>query len=280
MTTMMTNPMRQGLWVVVLGLALAAGLPARAAEQVGAVAALEGRADALRQGGDWTALAAGDPVMLGDRLRTAAAAKLKILFRDESVLTLAASSEMTVDEQVAGAAPKSSFSLLVGTVRAVVTDAYGASGSHFEVETPTAIAGVRGTGFIANYDATKDETVVVGLFDTTTVRARTDARALHAVVLGPGQATAVKRGALPLTPSPMAENLLRNLTEGTNIPAGAPAEKGLGRGAGANAEPRVPKRPGAAAQSQEGRVVDQPIGVYEQKGGAGKPPPPPPPPPR
>ena len=75
-----------------------------------------------------------------------------------------------------------------------MTERYGASGAHFEVETPTAIAGVRGTGFIANYDASKDETVVVGLFDTTTVRSRADTRALHAVALGPGLATAVKRG--------------------------------------------------------------------------------------
>jgi hypothetical protein len=272
--------MRQGLWIMVLGLALLAGMPARGAEQVGAVAALEGSADALRQGGDWTALAAGDPVMLGDRLRTAAASKLKVLFRDDSVLTLAASSEMTVDEQVvAPAAPASRFSLLVGTVRAVVTDAYGASGAHFEVETPTAIAGVRGTGFIANYDAGKEETVVVGLFDTTTVRSRADARARHAVALGPGQGTTVRRGSMPLTPRPMAENVLRNLQEGTNI-GGAPPERGLGRGAGANAEPRVPKRPGQQSQSPEGRVIDQPIGVYEQQGGKGKPPPPPPPPPR
>ena len=34
--------MRQGLWIMALGLALLAGMPARAAEQVGAVAALEG----------------------------------------------------------------------------------------------------------------------------------------------------------------------------------------------------------------------------------------------
>src|SRR4029077_13999934 len=44
LTVMIMNPMRQGLWIVVLGLALLAGTPARAVEQVGAVAALEGSA--------------------------------------------------------------------------------------------------------------------------------------------------------------------------------------------------------------------------------------------
>jgi hypothetical protein len=112
-------------------------------------------------------LAQGDVVQLGDHVRTAAASRVKLLFRDDSVMTLAERSELVVDEQVAGAAPTSSFTLLLGKVRAIVNDRYSAKGAEFEVKSPTAIAGVRGTSFIAGYDQGRDETQVVGLEHTS-----------------------------------------------------------------------------------------------------------------
>jgi hypothetical protein len=275
---MMTNLVVRWMGIAAFAAALLVGPAARAAEPVGAVAALEGSADVLREGGAWTPLAAGDQIMLGDRVRTAAASKIKILFRDESVMTLAASSEMTVDQQVAAAAPVSRFSLLVGAVRAIVTEAYGTSGASFELETPTAIAGVRGTGFIASYDPAASETVVVGLFDTTVVRAREDKRGARAVNVVAGQATSVRRGSFPTVPAPMADERFRNLTEGTNLAGGGGAERGLGRGKGG--EGKVPRTGGQKALSPEERVIDQPPQVYQRGPGGGKPPPPPPPPPR
>ncbi len=247
-----------------------------AAEPVGSVAALEGHADVLHPGAaDRVALAAGDAVLLGDRLRTHADAKLKLAFRDESVLTLAASSELAVTEQVAGAAaPVSRFSLLVGTLRAVVTERYGQPGARFEVETPTAIAGVRGTGFLATYDAAADETVVVGLFDTTRVRALADARGTgHEVLLGPGDVTRVPRGALPVRPTRMPENTLRGLDAATTV---LPA-----LGPGGRRSEGTPKATGSAAiPQQKARPqdnVDQPVDLL--KGGPARRTPPPPPPP-
>ena len=156
---------------------LCLGTTVRADEPVGHVAAIEGGAEALHSGTTaWAPLAAGDGILLGDRLRTLADGRMKLLLRDDSVLTLGASSELTIDEQVVGTqAPASRFGLAVGTLRAVVTERYGTPGARFEVETPTAIAGVRGTGFIASYDAAKEQTVVVGLFDTTFVRSRVEA---------------------------------------------------------------------------------------------------------
>src|SRR5438034_11701446 len=91
---------RRGATVAMLAILLR-GAAAEAQEQVGSVAALEGRAEALHPGqAAWTAVAAHDAVLLGDQLRTLADSKLKLAFRDDSALTLAASSQLTVDEQV------------------------------------------------------------------------------------------------------------------------------------------------------------------------------------
>jgi len=259
-------------------LLLACAALARAQEKVGSAAALEGKADVLHKGAtEWTPLAAGDPVFVGDQLRTAADSKLKLVFREDSVLSLAANSTMVVTEQTAAPAPVSSFSLMLGTLKAIVTEKYSEPRARFEVETPTAIAGVRGTGFIATYDPTQDETLVVGLYDTTRVRSTSDAKGAHAVNLGPGNATRVRRGQFPLAPKALPQEQLRGLEGATALAAGgtspqrefAPAQRSASPD---SAEPRKPQRAGDNAITNEGQVIP-----HIPKGHGQKPPPPPPP---
>ncbi|HWP64515.1 MAG TPA: FecR family protein [Candidatus Limnocylindria bacterium] len=239
-----------------------------AAEDVGWVAALEGTAEAQR-GGQWIPLAQGAAVQLGDHVRTGAASRMKLLFRDDSVLTLAERSELVIDEQVAGAAPTTSFSLLLGKVRAIVTDRYSARGAAFEVRSPTAIAGVRGTSFIAGYDGDRDETQVVGLESITVVRGLVDTTGTRQVRVGPGQSTIVRRGAVPSSPVKLPASAVRVLTGETT----ASVQRRSDGGANIVAEPRLPRHPGERTGSQEGRVVDQPLPVI-RKGPIAPPPPP------
>jgi hypothetical protein len=272
--------------LTVTALALLFWGAAAGAQPAGWVAALEGRGEALHAaGGDWTALAAGSELQLGDQVRTLADSRMKLLFRDDSVLTLAANSQLTIDEQVVDPnAPVTRFSLTAGTVRAIVTERYGKPGARFEMETPTAIAGVRGTGFIAGYDSGIEETLVVGLYDITTVRSVIDAAGRKAVELAAGLATRIRRGAYPLRPEVMPETQLRTLMSATEVTGGgtpgsdlAPSRGGKkGQGEGQGATPtNSPRNPNAA--------VDQPIQQLRQmqrQGESQKPPPPPPPPPR
>ncbi len=246
---------------------------ARAADPVGSVAALQGQAQVLRGGtGDWAGIASGDPVFVGDHLRTLAGSKMQLAFREDSLLTLAESSELTVTEQVVErAAPRSRFGLLYGTLRAVVTDRYSKPDSSFQVETPTAIAAVRGTGFITTYDAKADETVVAGLFDTTRVHALNDPEARHEVLLGPGDETRVPRGSVPVRPTRIPENVLRRLDAATTVlPELAP---GAHRGAERGGAPG-----GAAHTSSPSEVVDQPVELLKRQRNRRPPPPPPVPP--
>jgi hypothetical protein len=267
----MTKKTRLAIAAVAVTLLL--GLSARAQEPVGSVAALEGRAEALHPGtAEWAALGDGDPVVLGDQVRTLADSKMKLLFRDDSVLTLGANSTLTIDEQVAGEAPSSRFSLVVGALRAVVTERYGKPGSRFEVSTPTAIAGVHGTGFIATYDQTADETTVVGLFDTTLVRPAGLGPGAQEVQLAPGDATSVRRGSIPTQPSHMPENVLRGLSAATTVGGGMHAP---GTSGSQNVQPNA-KHPRQTAGAPQ-QVIDQPVSIIENSGKAGGVPPPPPP---
>src|SRR5262249_38393715 len=193
------------LWLAVVGATIG-----HAQERVGTVDAVEGQAEVLRAG-SWIPLAAGDPVLLGDQLRTRADAKLRVVLREDSVLTLAPGSQLEVTEQLVAPATVSRFQLLLGTIKAAVTQRYAEPRARFEVGTPTAIAGVRGTSCLAAYDPAQEETLVVGLTEVTRVRALVDQPGVAEVDLGPGLATRVRRGSRPLAPAPLPEGQLRSL---------------------------------------------------------------------
>lgn len=246
---------------------------ARAAERVGTVAELEGRAEAQHAGeAAWAPLAVGDAVLLGDQLRTLGDGKLRLVLREDSALTLAPSSQLAITEQMLAPATVSRFQLIMGTIKAAVTERYAEPQARFEVETPTAIAGVRGTSFIAEYDPAADETLVVGVEDITRVRGRAEARGVDEVEVGPGQATRVRRGSRPIRPATLPENRMRGLQGATQLAPGAGAGGGVRQRAN-RFDARRPQRAGQRAFSAEERAVDQP--PFQPRGP--KPPPPPPP---
>jgi hypothetical protein len=254
------------LWLVATGVSVA-----WSQERIGAVAEVEGQAEVLHPGASaWGPLAQGDPILLGDQLRTRPDAKLRVTLREDSVLTLAPGSQLTVTEQVVAPATVSRFQLLLGTIKAAVTERYSEPNARFEVETPTAIAGVRGTSFLASYDTSKDESLVVGLTSVTRVRALVDTHGTAEVDLGPGMATRVHRGSRPLAPAPIPQNQLRPLLDATEL-----GRQAGGRGAN-RLDARRPVRPGERATSTEEKAVDQPLLSPQSP----KPPPPPPPVPR
>jgi len=250
------------LWLVVAGAAIA-----HAQERVGTVSGLEGQAEVLHAGAStWSPLAEGDPVALGDQLRTRQDSKLQVTLREESVLTMAPASQLAITQQVVAPAAVSRFQLLLGTIKSAVTERYSEPNARFEVETPTAIAGVRGTSFLASYDPSQEETLVVGLIRVTFVRSVVDAQGTAEVSLGPGLATRVRRGSRPLAPAPIPAEQLRSLVGKTEL--GARAGRGANR-----LDARRPQRPGERAVSAEEQAVDQPLLTP----GNPKPPPPPPP---
>src|SRR5688572_6594793 len=234
-----------------IGMLLAAA--AHAQDPAGTVAALQGRAEA--QGAAqtaWRALALRSDVFVGERLRTADASRLKLLMRDDSVITLGPKSELVIDEQVVRTEGGTSrMGALVGAVRAVVTDRYGKPGASFEVKTPTAVAGVRGTGFVVLIDADGKRTRVIGLYDVTRVRSVADTRGRREVRVGAGQLTEVVAGGEPTAPRDLGADELAALVEPTAIvpqPPGAdagttPPSGPASEGSGDRGDPATPGPP-------------------------------------
>jgi hypothetical protein len=200
------------LWSVLLVLfSVAAG-----AQEVGKVSATRGVAE-IRRAGVATAAAVGAAVQMGDELRTADG-QMRVVFQDDSVIDLDAQSAIVVDEQIfdpAGGRFSSLMKLVQGKARALVSEYYRSPGASYEVETPTAVAGVRGTSFIVTYHVDRDATEVVGIAGQ--VEVRTLAARGDTVYVTAQEATTVLRGEAPTSPSQIDERLFRDEVEGLEI---------------------------------------------------------------
>lgn len=151
---------KQVLVVAVALFCLAPGLVR--AEAVGTFTKIEGSVDILRPGAVAAApVQTGDPVGMGDAVRTKRNGKAEIQFRDESVIQLAPETRITIDQysfRPDNTREKGFLSLLRGKIRAVVSKirasivSVSGTDSNFNIKTPTAVAGVKGTDFLVYYD--------------------------------------------------------------------------------------------------------------------------------
>jgi hypothetical protein len=201
-------------------------IAARASGQaVGSISGIEPTAD-IGRSGEWTPAAAGAPVHIGDVLRTGRPGRLSVVFQDDSVITVGPGSELVINEQVF--APKEGtvrtvLQLVQGKIRSVVSEYYQGTQGGFEVKTPTALAGVRGTDFVVVHDPAIEVTEVVGVSGRVAVNSIFEPER-HGVIVTSRELTVVARGGLPQTPQRLTEKLFRQYIEGLQFlvgPAGS-----------------------------------------------------------
>ena len=125
----------------VAGIMLCAGT-AMAKDDVGALVALKGSA-LIERDAKFVEAKLKDGLLLKDTVETKDRAKAKLLFIDDSVLTMAEKSKVVIREFIYSkdARGRSIFNLIDGKMRSVVGK------SDFEIHTPTVVAAARGTVF-------------------------------------------------------------------------------------------------------------------------------------
>lgn len=145
-------------------LCAAIGLPAAAlaAESVGAVTKLRGQARAVR-GGQNVMLAEGTKIESGDGVVTGPDARLKVQFKDGSIITLGENSKLNIDKaKFEGSKRDIAATLLDGVVRAAVAKA--GAGSNFQVSSSLVTSAARGTEWIMSI---KDHTTSLLVLEGT-----------------------------------------------------------------------------------------------------------------
>jgi hypothetical protein len=115
-----------------------------AEEDVGIVVALKGKAEIQREKRKIEAAVKGS-ILLKDTVETKAASRAKMLFRDDSILTLGENSRVEIKDYLYAEGRKKGktvFNLMDGKLRSLVGN------NEFEVHTPTVVVAARGTYFI------------------------------------------------------------------------------------------------------------------------------------
>lgn len=117
------------------------------AEAAGQIIDLQGGVTLTPKGGAPKPAALKQPVNVGDKLETKATGALKILFVDDTILTLKENSKTLITEFLFDAKAgkrKTVLNVLEGKARTVVGKFFG-DDQTVEIKTPTAVAGIRGT---------------------------------------------------------------------------------------------------------------------------------------
>jgi hypothetical protein len=184
---------------------------------VATVTDVTGQAAVTRPGASAVqALNIGAELFEGDRIHTAAGARLQLGLRDGSVLTCGESTDLTLARALY--APERDSRLVVlrvplGIVRAVVD--LLVPRSVFEMHTETAVISARGTEWIA--EAQRTATATVALDGEVRVR-NVDPAVPGAVVLGPGEGVTVEAGAPPPEPTVWGDARRNAFIERTTVP--------------------------------------------------------------
>ena len=209
----------RALWVpVLLAAVLMLLLPDPAAaqnQQVGSVSVLEGRASVIRAGTSRTeALQVGSSLYQNDTIKTEAGGKLRVLFMDQSVISVASNTSLTITEYVFNPQEQvrsGGVKLLWGKVKCFVNDFLGYKSKKFNVQTDTAVIGVRGTVFLVW--KVNDEITRAAAFQNEVTVANV-ARPDEYVILGPGMMSQVVGRARPTYPSKVDLKIYQLLHEG------------------------------------------------------------------
>ncbi len=126
-----------------------------AADTIASIRIINGVVELLRNG-KLPAIKAsvGDSLSAGDLVRTKSGAYAEVRYTDGTLLKIAQRSRIDIGEQSGGKGNEFSNARLVrGKVQAIVepTTGQAAKAKRFEIRTPNAVAGVRGTDFVVTF---------------------------------------------------------------------------------------------------------------------------------
>lgn len=153
--------------------------PAMAADPIGSVNTVTGECHIIR-GNDTLTAEVQQPVMLNDELSTGKNARLGIVFLDETTLTLDESSQASIDNYVYNdEASNLLFKFTKGTFRTVTGGIVKQNPEGFNMETPLATIGIRGSDVYAIIQPEGEETGALHLGENHALEVKTEQQTIR-----------------------------------------------------------------------------------------------------
>lgn len=187
--------------------------PVTAADKAGDVVSVRGKAVIEHKAGRENARPAV-ALLESDSVVTRDKARVKMLFRDDSILTLGANSKLIIRKYLYSPESKraeSIYELADGRLRSVV----GSPG--FKVTTPTAFAAARGTVFTVFYNMETGSTEITVLEGSVEVR-NINAEIAGTQVVAAGQSSTVSGDQPPTPPRPAVPAGAEGFDDGGGLP--------------------------------------------------------------
>ncbi len=154
-TTIASAGSRQA-WIIVLAVVAFGWTGTAHAVLAGRVSSLQGDVSVTRLGElNARPVTKMMEIHVNDQITTGKDGRVRILFVDDSVVSLAENSKLRVSKQVYNPAARqreSVMDLFRGRVRSVVSRFLNTQMNRFEIRTPTAVAGVRGSIVVVGHD--------------------------------------------------------------------------------------------------------------------------------
>lgn len=167
-------------------------IPPADAEPVGRITSASGSADVLRTGAERALPAAqGDPVNIGDIVRTKTGSRLQVTFVDGSTINVGERSRVQITEYLFDPAKqqrRSVLSVLRGKIHALIPRIFKGEEGRYEIRTTTAVAAMRGSeGIFIVRPYRTDVLIVDGLWSVRNVAERVSGR----IAVGSNEMTTV-----------------------------------------------------------------------------------------
>ncbi len=212
-----------GFLVVLMFFMAVSELRAEAVRSIGYITAVQRDALVIHEGKTKLLLVKqGDGVQFLDTYETKEKSRLKLLFEDDSLLTLGEKTRLQVTEKVFDPDKdkrSSIFNLVGGTIRALVGKRYEGEGSKFEIHTSSAVAAARGTYFIVwTMGGSQKQTGVVNIGDEGLVEVfSADPLVSGSVMLTSNEYTILNEGQPPSKPIRIGPGLMQGLLADTDL---------------------------------------------------------------
>lgn len=140
-------------------------------------------------------------VCQGDTIKTAADSRAKIVMADENELNISPNTELKIEQYVnndSNGSGKVLLNVVYGKIRSNVKRKYKDSKrNHYRVKTKSAVAGVRGTEFLASYNTSTQQSKVVTFEGEVAVGNMQGGSFVAQVTVKPGQFTSNSPGTKP-----------------------------------------------------------------------------------
>lgn len=176
----------------------------------------------------------GAKVSQGDKIVSGVDARAKIVMSDKNVLNISPETSLVIEKYSNSPTDKNvELKVEQGKVRATVEQKYDGEKSRFNIKTPSAVAGVRGTDFITSYSPTNRITRVITFSGVVAVGQLGPRGAIvNPVFVRPGESTEAGPERMPEPPKAVPQDEVKSLDQqstaevGPNPPQGtAPSEQ-------------------------------------------------------